>query len=93
MALCYQLLGRYNDAEKTAREGLKLFPDYLFIEKDLAAVLLFRDKFTEVEKIYRQYKDELKKNFLNDLKQFAEVGVIPKEREADVEKIKQILEE
>ena len=44
-------------------------------------------------KFYRQYKGELKDSFLNDFKQFAEAGVIPKEREADVEKIKKMLNE
>jgi hypothetical protein len=47
----------------------------------------------EAEKIYRQYKDELKDSFLDDFKQFAEAGVIPKERDADVERIKKMLGE
>lgn len=52
-----------------------------------------KGKTTEAEQIYRQYKTELKDSFLDDFKQFAEAGVIPKECEADVEKIKRMLEE
>ena len=62
-----------------------------WIASNLAAALLFQGKYAEAEQVYRQYKEELKESFLNDFKQFAEVGVIPKEYEADVEKIKQIL--
>lgn len=42
---------------------------------------------------YRKYKDELKDDLLDDFKQYAEAGVIPPEYEADVEKIKRLLEE
>ena len=64
-----------------------------WIATNLAAALLFQGKYAEAEKIYRQYKDELKDSFLDDFKQFAEAGVIPKEREADVERIKKMLGE
>ena len=57
----------------------------------LATALLFQGKFVEAEKIYRQHKDELKERFLDDFKQFGEAGVIPDEREKDVERIKQLL--
>ena len=64
-----------------------------WIASNLAAALLFQGKYAEAEKIYRQYKDEQKDSFLDDFKQFAEAGVIPKEYEVDVEKIKKILME
>ena len=87
------ILKQYAEAEKLAREALILDPSQHWIMGNLAASLLFQGKYDEAEKIYRQYKDELKDSFLNDFQQFAEAGVIPKEREADVEKIKRMLNE
>ena len=84
---------QYAEAEQYARKGLAVDSTQLFIYTNLAAALLFQGKYGEAEVIYRQYKDELKDGFLGDLKQFAEAGVIPKEREEDVEKIKKLLEE
>ena len=87
------LMKQHAESEQLAREGLAVDSSRHFIYTNLAAALLFQGKYTEAEKIYRQYKDELKDSFLNDFKQFAEADVIPKEREADVEKIKQMLNE
>ena len=84
---------QYAEAEQLAREGLAVDSTRHFIFANLAAALLFQGKYAEAEKIYRQYKGELKDSFLDDFKQFAEAGVIPKEREADVEKIKRMLNE
>ena len=83
----------YPEAEQLAREGLSIDSTKIFIYTNLAAALLFQGKYTESEQIYRQYKSELKESFLDDFKQFAEAGVIPKEYEADVEKIKKMLNE
>lgn len=87
------LLKKYDEAEQHATKGLKVDPTKHWIVTNLAAALLFQGKYTEAEKLYRQFKDELKEGFLDDFKQFAEAGVIPKKYEADVEKIKRILEE
>ncbi len=84
---------QYAEAEQLAREGLAVDSTQHFIYSNLAASLLLQGKYTEAEPLYRQYKDELKESFLDDFKQFAEAGVIPKEREEDVERIKRMLEE
>jgi tetratricopeptide (TPR) repeat protein len=84
---------QFAEAEQYAREGLAIDPTKHFIYTNLAAALLFQGKYQEAEQIYRQYKDELKDGFLDDFKQFAETGVIPQEREADVERIKRLIEE
>ena len=60
---------------------------------NLAALYRQNQQLTEAETIYRQFKDKLKEGFLDDFKRWAEVGVIPKEYEADVEKIKKMLNE
>ena len=84
---------QYAESEQCAREGLIIDSTKTFIYSNLAAALLFQGKYAEAEKIYREYKSELKDSFLDDFRQFAEAGVIPKEREADVERIKRMLEE
>ena len=84
---------QYAEAEQYAHEGLAVDSTKHFIYANLAAALLFQGKYTEAEKIYRQYKYVLKDGFLDDFRQYAEAGVIPKECEADVEKIKQLLSE
>ncbi|MBR1447373.1 MAG: tetratricopeptide repeat protein [Prevotella sp.] len=93
MAFYSIFLKKYAEAEQYAREALAIDSSSYVIYTNLAAAQLFQGKYNEAEKIYRQYKTELKDNFLDDFKQFAEAGVIPKEREADVEKIKQLLNE
>ena len=86
-------LKKYTEAEQYAREGMATDSTKHWIASNLAAALLFQGKYTEAERIYRQYKDELKESFLDDFKQFEEAGVIPKEYEKDVEKIKYLLNE
>ena len=84
---------KYSESEQYACEGLAVDSTQHWIAANLAADLLFQGKTAEAEKLYRQYKDELKDSFLDDFRQFAEAGDILKEREADVERIKRILEE
>ncbi len=87
------LLRKYEESEEYARVCLKYDTSSGKTISCLAAALLFQGKYAEAEQIYRQYKDELKDSFLDDFKQLAEAGVIPKEYEADVEKIKKMLME
>ena len=84
---------QYAEAEAYFKEALEVDSTQHFAYGNLAAALLFQGKYQEAEKIYRQYKSELKEGFLSDFEEFAKVGVIPKNREEDVEKIKNILEE
>ena len=86
-------MGKYSEAEQLAREGLKVDSTLHFIYTNLASSLLLQGRYNEAEPIYRQYKDELKDSFLADFEQFKAAGVIPKEREEDVEKIRRMLEE
>jgi len=84
---------KYAEAEQLAREGLAVDSTQHWITTNLAHALLMQGRYSEAEVIYRQYKDELKEGLLDDFEQFKAAGVIPKEREADVEKIKRMLEE
>ena len=84
---------QYAEAEAFSKEALEVDSTKHFSYGNLAAALLFQGKYQEAEKIYRQYKSELKEGFLSDFEEFTKAGVIPKNREEDVEKIKKILEE
>ena len=86
-------MNKFVDAEKYAREGLGVDSTQHFIYTNLAAALLFQGKYAEAEAIYQQYKDEMKNSFLDDIRRFAEAEIIPKRYEADVEKIKKMLNE
>ena len=82
---------QYTEAENCSREALEVDSTKHVAYSNLAAALLFQDKYQEAEKIYRQYKSEMKEDFLSDFEEFSKAGVIPKNREEDVEKIKQLL--
>jgi len=85
------MVKEFSKSEDYAREALSMDSTQHWIATNLAAALLFQGKYAEAEEVYRQYKDELKDNFLADLQQMAEAGVIPKEREEDVERIRKML--
>ena len=84
---------QYAEAEAYSKEALEVDSTKHFSYGNLAPALLFQGKYQEAEKIYRLYKFELKEGFLSDFEEFTKAGVIPKNREEDVEKIKKILEE
>ena len=82
---------QYVEAEIYSKEALEVDSTKHVVYGNLAAALLFQGKYQEAEKKYRQYKSELKEGFLSDFEEFSKAGVIPKHREEDVEKIKQLL--
>jgi tetratricopeptide (TPR) repeat protein len=87
------MLKKYAEAEEFARKAISILPSQSVSVTYLAAALLFQGKYNEAKVIYIRYKEELKDSFLDDFKQFAEAGAIPKKREKDVETIKKMLEE
>ena len=86
------LTKQFTLAETYSKEALEVDSTKHIVYSNLAAALLFQGKYQEAEKIYRQYNSELKEGFLSDFEEFAKAGVIPKNREEDVENIKKILE-
>jgi tetratricopeptide (TPR) repeat protein len=84
---------QFEKSEQYARKVLSLDPSLQWINTPLASALLFQGKYKEAEQIYRQYKDALKDNFLQDLDAFEAAGVIPEERKTDVERIRKMLNE
>lgn len=89
----YQCLfiGRYEEAEQLARESIAIDESKHWLITNLATALLFQGRYNEAEAIYLQYKDELKDSYLDDFKAFEDAGAIPKEHQADVERIKQLI--
>lgn len=73
--------------------ALKINPNNGLAYTNLAAALLFQGKVEEAEKIYRQYKAELKDDFLMVFAEYEQQGVIPEEYKAEVERIKAMLNE
>lgn len=93
-------LGKVKIKEKQFETAVGLFEELLSfdstlygVNSDLAAALLFQGKFDKAEAIYRQYKEKLKDDFLQDLDLFEALDVIPESRKADVKKIRKMLSE
>ena len=86
-------IGHNKEAEQLAREAIAIDASQHWLFTNLAAALLFQGKYEEAEKVYLQYKNELKDSFLQDFNEFETAGIIPEECKADVERIKQILSE
>ena len=84
---------QFAQAELYSIEALKVDSTKYFANTNLALANLLQGKYADAEKIYIQYKSELKNDFLNDFEEFAKAGIIPTERQADVEKIKKMLNE
>lgn len=82
---------QYVEAETYSRDALEVDSTNHIAYSNLAPALLFQGKYLEAEMIYCQYKSELREGFLSDFEEFSKTGIIPKNREEDVEKIKQLL--
>ena len=83
--------GNFEEAERYAREGSKYDFTHHAIYTNLAASLLLQGRYAEAEEIYLRYKEELKEDFLSDFEDFYRRGIIPPEREDDVDRIKKLL--
>ena len=83
--------GNFEEAERYTREGSKYDSTHHTVYTNLAASLLFQGRYAEAEEIYLRYKEELKEDFLSDFEDFYRRGIIPPEREDDVERIKKLL--
>lgn len=91
--LSYECLfiGHYEEAEQLSRESFAIDESQHWLVTNLAAALLFQGRYNEAEAIYLQYKDELKDNFTDDIYAFRKAEVIPKEHQAEMERIEQLL--
>ena len=87
------VLGKFEEGELHSLEALKVDSTQHLAYTNLAAAYLLRGRYEAAEKLYRQYKSEVKEGFLSEFDELAKACVIPAERKADVEKIKKMLNE
>ena len=87
------LMKQFDKALEYAHQGLACDGSKLFIHANIAAAHLFKGDYDQAEAIYRQYRQQLRDTFLDDLEQFGKQGVIPQERAGDVERIRQLLQQ
>ena len=85
------LMKDFNNAIELANKGLAADESKLFIQANLAVAYLCLGETSLAEEIYTRYKSQLRDVFLDDLQQFTTLGVIPQERLADAERIRQLL--
>ena len=85
------LMKQFDMALDYGHQGLACDSTRLFIQANLAAAHLFKGEYDLAEVIYRQYRQRLRDTFLDDLEQFGRMGIIPKDREPDVERIRRLL--
>ena len=91
---CYaNLLGNFKEGEQYSFEALKVDSTNHYVYTNLAAAYLFQGKVEEAERLYRQYKAELKDSSLSDFAEYERLGIIPPQRKKDVERIKAMLNE
>ena len=88
---CSNCLGLFAKGEQISLSALQSDSSNHIAYTNLAAALLFQKKTDEAEKIYSQHKLELKDVFLDDFAEYERLKIIPKECEADVERIKKML--
>ena len=91
----YLFIKEYAQSEQSALKALELDSTYIVSKTNLAHALLFQNRFSEAEVIYKelvQIDETYAKVLLDDFNDLEKAGVIPSERKADVEKIKQILQ-
>jgi len=100
IAWYYLFIKDYAKSEQAARTALKLDDSQTWVKTNLAHALLFRNRFSKAEKIYKElsqtiYKgnETYTKTLLNDFDELEKAGVIPEKRKADVEKIRKMLRE
>lgn len=88
---CSNCLGKFAEGEQFSLNALQCDSSNHIAYTNLAAALLFQKEFSEAEKFYLQFKSEFKNVFFDDFSEYERLKVIPKECEADVEKIKKML--
>jgi len=95
----YLLMKDYAQSEQSARQALKLDNTQTWVKTNLAHALLFQNRFSEAEKIYKELSKTPRDNepytqvLLEDLDKLEKAGVIPEKQKSNVEKIRKMLRE
>ena len=78
-------------AEQYAKDALCLAPSQIDIVPELANALLLQGKYAEAEKVYLQYKSELKDTFKQRFDVLEKSNYIPQKHQNEVNRIKNLL--
>jgi tetratricopeptide (TPR) repeat protein len=96
----YLFIKDYAKSEQAARMALKLDNSQTWVKTNLAHALLFRNRFSKAEKIYKELSQIIEKGtetysqtLLDDFEQLEKAGAIPDKHKANVEKIRKMLRE
>ena len=85
--------GHFAESELYARRSMTIDPTKPTPVFVLAEALLMQGKREEAEPYFLQFKDEYKDGFLTDFDYLEELGVVPRQRKSDIERIKRLLKE
>ena len=86
-------LGKFEEGEQHSRQALREEPTFQVSYANIAVSLLMQGKTAEAEQLYRQYKNDYRKVFMEHITELEQLGTIPEERKNDVERIKAMLKE
>ena len=96
----FLFINEYAQSEQFARKALESDSTYSVSKTNLAHALLFQNRFSEAEAIYRELSKTIYKNnetynkaLLYDFDDLERAGAIPEKFKDDVEKIRKILRE
>jgi len=96
---CFLLMKDYQQAEQFALKALEIDQNYHRAKIKLAHSLLFQNRFSEAEIIYKELSKSILKGtetysptILEDFDAYENAEAIPKENKNDVEKIKKMLQ-
>jgi tetratricopeptide (TPR) repeat protein len=99
LSWCYLFTKEYSQSEQSAHRALEL-DSINFSKTNLAHALLFQNRFSEAEAIYKELSQTVyteNKTYtpalLDDFNKLEKAGVIPEERKEDVERIRKLLNE
>jgi len=79
----YLFIKDYSQSEESARKALEFDPEQTWVKTNLAHALLFQNRFSEAEKIYRELSQNLTGNatftqtLLDDFESLEKAGAIP----------------
>ena len=94
----YLFIKDYAQSEQSARKALELDNSQEWVKINLAHALLFQNRFSEAEKIYRELsqangQELYTQIILNDLEELEEADLILEKYKANVEKIREMLQD
>ncbi|MDR0872954.1 MAG: tetratricopeptide repeat protein [Prevotellaceae bacterium] len=98
LSFYYILTKNYQKSEQSAQKGLSIDSTQTWIKTNLAAALLFQNRYEDAEKVYSELLNtpteglSYAEKCLEDLNKYEKADVIPENQKENVEKIRQLLQ-